>query len=86
MSNFKDFIREANREVTDRDNLLTDLEAVKDIAFSKIDLRNSKNQERIRWCNVIVRCCGVADQILKNKDLDELEVRLRTIEVALKIE
>jgi hypothetical protein len=81
-----DFLGEVVWEVPDRDGLLMDLEGVKQIAFSKIGMRNTKNMEKIRWSNVIIRACSVADQILRNKVLDELELRLKRIEVAMDIE
>ena len=73
-------------EVPDRKALLIDLENVKEIAFSKIELRNTKNSEKIRWAGVVIRACGVSDQILRNKELEELDSRLKMIEVAIGIE
>ena len=65
-------LHEVSSDIDDRDRLLGALAKIRDMGFKRIELRNTRNNERIRWAQVIISSCKTSDQIMKSREQDEL--------------
>ena len=63
-----------------RRELLSHLDAVLEIAFSKYGNPRTKNSERVTWGRLIVNGVTAASIILKDADLDDLLARVTALE------
>ena len=65
-----------------REDVLEAIRRVMDTAFTRLDNRYIKNQEKLGWARVIVGAAGAAASLLRDEDLDELKERIEKLESA----
>jgi hypothetical protein len=68
-------LKEVSAEISDRERLLVALEKVRQLAFYKMEHKNTISRgrnDRISWARVIINSCKVSDQIMKSKEQNEL--------------
>lgn len=59
-----------------------DLDEVIDYSWGKVHLRNTKNSEAQSWCRVIINAIDTKETLRKNAELEDIELRLKTLEEA----
>ena len=79
-------LSDVSGDLSDRERLLGVLERVRDIAFEKLELRNTKNADMMKWARIIIQSCTASNSLLRDKENEELDSRLRILEAAMKIE
>jgi hypothetical protein len=65
-----------------RRELLSHLDEVLEVAFSKYGNPRTKNQERQGWGRLIVNAVEAASSVLRDSDLDDLLRRIEKLEEA----
>jgi hypothetical protein len=65
-----------------REDVLEAIRRVMDTAFTRLDNRYIKNQEKLGWARVIVGAAGAAAGLLRDEDLDALLERVEALEAA----
>jgi len=65
-----------------REDVLEAIRRVMDTAFTRLDNRYIKNQEKLGWARVIVGAAGAAAGLLRDEDLDALLERVEVLEAA----
>ena len=79
-------LSDVSGDLSDRERLLGVLERVRDIAFEKLELRNTKNADMMKWSRIIIQSCSASNSLLRDKENEELDSRLRILEAAMSIE
>lgn len=63
-----------------REDVLEAIRRVMDTAFTRVDNRYLRNQEKLGWARVIVGAAGAAASLLRDEDLDDLKARIEALE------
>jgi hypothetical protein len=63
-----------------RRELLAAAERVLDEALHRIDNKYTKNPDKIKWSRVAIQAVSVANNLLRDEDLQSLESRLTELE------
>jgi hypothetical protein len=63
-----------------RRELLAAAKRVLDEALQRLDNRYTKNPDKIKWSRVAVHTISVANSVLRDQDLSELESRIEYLE------
>jgi hypothetical protein len=79
VENIIDGILDTSNDLKERIRLLAALERVRQYGFEKLDLRNTTNNEKIKWSKVIISSCTASDNILKNLQQDEMKQEIQEL-------
>jgi len=63
-----------------RRQLMSHLDGILEVVFSKYDNPRTANPQRQGWGRLIVNCVAVGDALLKSAELEAIELRLRALE------
>ena len=84
VSRFEDVVSKDSDMPLNRRELLTAARRILDEALERLDNRYTKNPEKIKWSRVAVHAISVANSVLGDCDLEELQERVKELEALLK--
>ncbi|MCJ7632585.1 hypothetical protein MUP77_09370 [Candidatus Bathyarchaeota archaeon] len=81
----KNVLSEALKTSSKREEYLSAIDRVLEMAFEKLENRYTKNPERLAWARIAVSCCISGSSILNDSTLEDLVRRVEALE-AKKVE
>ena len=73
-------LKGVGKSVLSRDELVEAVGRVIEVGLFRLDNKYTKNLERIKWARVVTQAVGVASEVLRELELEEVKRRIEALE------